>query len=547
MKNKVRIIAAAVFTLFIIFSMAIPSLAADDGTITINNTNEAVSMKGHTYKAYKIFKVTYNSDTGDYDYKIADEFVNYFAAKDWADDESLGEDLDARAYSKVSEISGDADLQAFARELYNGYIATGTDAVAAAGSVKSTSATSAVIGGLAPGYYLVYDEGNPSAADNAEKAVANIALTTASPNATINLKASVPTLDKKITGVSDNASNASSATGEEIVSAKIGQHVGFQLDSNVPDLTGYTKYIYKVKDTMDAGLKPDENVKVIIGTDDITQTLLETIVDEKSCIDYNGQVTTVTIPFDILKGYAKDTPITITYSAIVATDANVYPSAEGNGNEAELEYTNNITDETLTETTPGSTVSVYLFSIDITKVNAKDEALARAKFTIKDASGKYVPVSKEGTRYKVVAATATDAATGTDATATDATATDAEAATVESDANGKIYIDGLAEGTYTITEVEAPDGYNLLKNPVTVTITPVYDDTTGKLIGVENDKIDSSDTADGVVSVKVVNKAGGLLPSTGGIGTYIFTIGGAVLMITAAFILIYRKKKAEAK
>ncbi len=534
MKNKVRIIAAAVLTLFIIFSMAIPSLAADDGTITINNTNDAVSMKGHTYKAYKIFDVAYDNAATptDFDYTISAPFKSYFQQKFPG---LTGVDLDAKAYDYIASMDGDHDaLQAFARELYNGYIAiaTGTDAVAAAGSVKSTSAKSAVIGGLAPGYYLVYDEGNPSAADNAEKAIANVALTTASPNATINLKASVPTLDKKITGVSDSASNASSATGEDIVSAQIGQHVGFQLDSIVPDLTGYTNYIYKVKDTMDSGLKPDKNAKVTIGTDNVTN-------HEKCHIVYDGQVMTVTIDFDLLKEYAKDTPITITYSATVDTDANVYPSADGNGNEAQLEYTNNITDETLTETTPGSTVSVHLFSIDITKVNAKNEALAGAKFTIQDASGKYIPVSKEGTRYKVVAATATDAATGTDATATDATATDAtatdaEAATVESDANGKIYVDGLAEGTYTITEIEAPEGYNVLKNPVVITITAEYD-AEGKCTSV------SGNTA------TIVNKAGGLLPSTGGIGTYIFTIGGAVLMITAAFILIYRKKKAEAK
>ena len=81
MKNKVRIIAAAVLTLFVLFSMSIPSFAVDGGSITINNTNEAVSMKGHTYRAYKIFDVVYDATSGNYDYTIAAPFGTYFDSK----------------------------------------------------------------------------------------------------------------------------------------------------------------------------------------------------------------------------------------------------------------------------------------------------------------------------------------------------------------------------------------------------------------------------------------------------------------------------------
>ncbi|MBE6835123.1 MAG: isopeptide-forming domain-containing fimbrial protein [Ruminococcaceae bacterium] len=498
MKKTARILLTVVLAVLVLTAMAVPGFAAT-GSITITNSNDAVSMNGHTYKAYKIFDVTYNADKSVYDYKIAPAFVDYFEDLNLA--ASLGEDLDARAYSYVSSISGDAALQAFAKDIYG-------HKGAAAGSVTADNANNAVISGLETGYYLVYDEGNAAPGNNAEKAIANIALTTTDPDATIVLKASVPTIDKKITGVSDAASNAASATGEDAVSATINQHVSFQIDSIVPDLTGYTNYTYKVSDTMSDALIPDQNAKVTIGTDNVTAS---------STIVYSGQTMTITVPFSVLKTYAKDTPITITYSARVSADANIYPDATGNSNQAELEYSNNVDDLTIKETTPPSEVKIYLFTIDVTKVNDKNEKLAGAKFVLKDSSNNYIPVVLSSGRYKV-----SDTLAATEANAT-----------VISDANGKIYIDGLAEGTYTLTETEAPATYNLLKDPVTVTIAATYD-------------ADGNCTAVTGNTKTVVNKAGGLLPSTGGMGTIIFVVSGIVVMLAAVVVLAAKRRKETA-
>ena len=509
MKNKVRIIAAAVLTLFVLFSMSIPSFAVDGGSITINNTNEAVSMKGHTYRAYKIFDVVYDATSGNYDYTIAAPFGTYFDSKNLP--ENSGADKDARAYAFVAGKTGADELQAFAREIYASLGDHPENY--AAGSVTATSANTAVIDELGPGYYLVYDEGtNNSDAPAPEKAIANIALTTAAPDATIDLKASVPTIDKKITAVSDSATNAATTdNGSDGVSANLGQHVGFQIDSIVPDLTGYSNYIYKVKDTMDAGLTPDNNAKVTIKGADVTN-------NEKCHITYDGQVMTVTIDFELLKEYDKDDPIVITYSAKVNANANVYPAADGTGNQAELEYSNNVTNDTITEKTPTSTVKVYRFTLEITKVNSKQEALQGAEFVLKDDAGTPIPVALTEGRYKV-----SDTLEATEANAT-----------VVSNASGKIFIDGLAEGHYTLTETVAPANYNLLKDDVDVNITATYD-SEGDVETLSGDK------------VTVINKAGGILPSTGGIGTWLFIFGGASLMLAAAFVLITRKQKAEVK
>lgn len=501
MKKTAKIIISAVIVIFMLAATSIPAFA-ETGSITITNSNEAVSMNGHTYKAYKIFDVTYNADKSVYDYTIASPFESYFTALNLSED--LGENLDARAYSYVSSISGDAALQAFAKDIYG-------SKGAAAGSVTATNPNNAVITGLDNGYYLVYDEGSAAPATNAEKAIANISLTTTDPDATIVLKASVPTIDKKITGVADSASNATSATGEDAVSANINQHVTFQIDSIVPDLTGYTNYTYKVTDTMSDALIPDENAKVTIGSTDVTAS---------SEIVYSGQTMTVTIPFSTFKtgnagnAFDKDTPIAITYSARVSGDAKVYPSTSGNSNEATLEYSNNVDDHTVKETTPSSKVNVYLFTIDVTKVNDKGQTLPGAKFVLKDNAGNFIPVTLTSGRYKV-----SDSAAATEANAT-----------VVSDANGKIYIDGLAEGTYTLTETEAPANYNLLKSPVTVTISATYD-ANGEVASLTGN------------TKTVVNKKGGLLPSTGGTGTVIYTAGGAAVMLGAVIVLAIKRKK----
>lgn len=48
---------------------------------------------------------------------------------------------------------------------------------------------------------------------------------------------------------------------------------------------------------------------------------------------------------------------------------------------------------------------------------------------------------------------------------------------------------------------------------------------------------------DGVISLDITNNKGFNLPATGGMGTYLFTIGGLVIMAGAALLLIASKKR----
>lgn len=109
--------------------------------------------------------------------------------------------------------------------------------------------------------------------------------------------------------------------------------------------------------------------------------------------------------------------------------------------------------------------------------------------------------------------------------------TDATVAGVTMTSNGDkaLILNGLDAGTYHLEETKAPDGYNKLTAPVTVTIT-------------EEGKV--NETTNGTVYVS--NNAGATLPSTGGMGTTLFYVIGGGLMV-AAVVLLVTKKRMENK
>lgn len=95
--------------------------------------------------------------------------------------------------------------------------------------------------------------------------------------------------------------------------------------------------------------------------------------------------------------------------------------------------------------------------------------------------------------------------------------------TVVSATDGYAMFKGIAYGTYYIVETKAPAGYNLLSSPVEVTVNNA-----------------SHNTAE---AIKIKNNSGFQLPKTGGIGTYIFTFAGILIMLIAVIMAIKSKDK----
>ena len=131
---------------------------------------------------------------------------------------------------------------------------------------------------------------------------------------------------------------------------------------------------------------------------------------------------------------------------------------------------------------------------------------------------------------------------------------------VETD--GMLYIIGLKEGvTLTGKETEAPTGYNKLTTDVTlspqVLETEVYKESGTRYYDADGNLVseNSETTTEKTVvknledldaeAVEIVNEAGSVLPSTGGIGTTIFYIVGGLLAVGAGVVLVTKKRMSK--
>ncbi len=188
--------------------------------------------------------------------------------------------------------------------------------------------------------------------------------------------------------------------------------------------------------------------------------------------------------------------IIVTYTAEL-TDAAVVGST-GNPNTAKLEYIN----ETTTEYTPEDIVITYTTKLVVDKVDGEGKPLTGAEFTLTDANNnKYTAtVSEDGTVFTWT---------------------------------------GLKEGTYTLEETKVPAGYNKAEN-VTIEIECTEPDEVKSAA----DTATWVDSSNGIYETTVKNLTGSLLPETGGIGTTIFYIVGALLVVGAAVLLISKKRMA---
>ena len=118
-----------------------------------------------------------------------------------------------------------------------------------------------------------------------------------------------------------------------------------------------------------------------------------------------------------------------------------------------------------------------------------------------------------------------------------------KASVVTTNDKGAATFNGLAAGTYYLKETKAPDGYNTQKEDAKVEIKAVYN--TDGTLKADADGCKLKQDAEGKHYYQVesiANKAGAVLPSTGGIGTTIFYVLGSILVLGAAVLLIAKKR-----
>lgn len=292
---------------------------------------------------------------------------------------------------------------------------------------------------------------------------------------------STPTVSKKIENSDIDYSNTTAAIGSDVT---------FTLTADTVGSSTEKAKMYKLTDTMSAGLtyKEVKEVKVgttVVSTDDykVTQTGQTVDIEFTSSYLSNGD-----------SAFYKADKVYVTYVATVNTAALISIAGElkPNTNHVDLHYTNNMNvDSDIT----GNTVNVYTLTLNVGKVDGNTKA----------------PLA--GATFKLTSDTDT---TGT---------------TLTTGEDGSVTFTGLKAGKYYVEETVAPEGYNINSKKFEITIS-----TQGIVTG-DNVKDNKLVVSDFPLSV----------PQTGGAGTVMFTVGGIALIACAGvlFFVVMRKKKTS--
>lgn len=504
MKKTAKRLTAFLAVMILVLSMCMTVSAQGGYTVTIKGGDQ--NLDGVTFNAYRMFDITTKSGTSiQYGFTMTDQFETFFTGV-------------SDPYTEVETNLGDnanySTRNAYLKKIKD-YI---DDSSLAADKTVTAAGTSVEMTDMAAGYYILI----PSGTDYAMM-IANV-----TGNCDVYVKAEEPAVTK------------TTEEGKDKAEAMIGGAVKYKMTAVVPNTTGkdMDTYQFIVYDRMTDGLTYNNDTVVTLGKNTLTAGT-DYVIRQDSNTTYTDLLINFMVNGDLsqtLKDHVGET-ITISYSATLNEKAVV---TEPEKNTAYLWYTNNQgkniggedfnpddptpnpeRDPDPDPDKPDPEVTVYNYQFTVNKVDESDQPLAGAEFQLYKGS-------EQTPMQFVEIKAATDGDTDFDyrvAKAGETGTTD----TLVSGNDGRIAIYGLETGGYVLKETKAPDGYNLLKDPVNVTIA-------------KND--DFTQTSDSM-SAEVENKSGTLLPETGGAGAILFAAVGGIIILAAGAVLVRNRKRTS--
>lgn len=517
MKKIMAVLLAAIMTM----AMAVTALAADVGTnkLTVNvKTGAGVpeqTLEGQTIYLYKLFDVTEspNGETKNYAYTVNPANGYKDAIKSALGTSFAGTTDEEYAAAVLALKDTEGAVQKFAND-FTTYALTNTtskvEATTNSGKITKANKESYTFSDLAAGYYLVYVTGG--------KEIQSSLVTVDSATSTVNLKTEAPSITK--------------TADKETVS--IGQVVKYTVTGSIPDTTGYDQYQYIIHDELTDGLDfVNDSTGVALGESATTVNVTVAFTDNSLTV---GGTTPTTATLDTannrkmsldLSAWVRDNQankgktFTVTYYAKVNANAVVIEK-----NNAQLEYGNKPGETT--KTTP-SEAKTPTYPLDILKKKkGSEDKLAGAKFSL------YTTEENATNRTNAITVSGSDGNYVVDPTSSN---TVFESVASIDGKNYNLHVNGLAAGTYWLVETEAPAGYNKLTAPIEIKIIKSADTDVNKWT-ISKDGVDEKDKI-----IDIENSTGSLLPSTGGMGTIIFAVIAAILVLGVAVSFIRDKRK----
>lgn len=507
------------------------------GTITINK-------KGSIFSVYKILDATAKKGQNVYTYTVNDNFTGLIGEGEKYKLKDIGDmpnQFNTNQYDKDGNLTGVDDpiteeTSNFTTDVQkhievNNIKPVATIPVNDSGETKVT---------LDIGFYIVIETGTSS--DSAT--VASKSMLVPIPfvddkgwnyDLVITPKDEPVKIDKSILeGDEKNKVNISTNN--------VGDILDYQVDADIPHYdasTNLDSVKYVITDTLEKGLDfvVDEEHPITIQVKNFASNTATLKEGTDYTIAYSEDNKTMTINFTY-KNIMAYNDLQLNYSVRINESAVI--GVTGNPNKVELEYTNN--NKTWETSKPWDKTITYTYGLKINKIDEEtSDPLAGAEFQLSDKNGVLATYTFDENGLLVL------------------NSEDGKTAVTGSD--GIAYLIGFEAGTYTLKETKAPNGYILPDGQMTlkveetkgtdkygkevvteVTYTLVKAD--GQEVTLTPEEINGESVADGSVAVTtIVNNSGINLPKTGGAGTWMFTVGGILIMAGMATAFVKLRKK----
>ena len=527
MKKIIRTLAA--LTLIVMLAASLSAAAWADGDTdsaeTTTEFNATVTVKGlvdgEVVNAYRLIKYDTNYNT----MTIIDSYKDYVKHE-----LSITSDETEDILSALSEKPAAGMLE--------GYLATTKPSLPAVATVNASNNQATFT--FTPGYYLLTVATNMNAdrlyrpmgvfvqpyGDKLHIYAGDVAVPTIGNSAELIAKSVAGTvIDKK---VKDGDEWKTTAT------AGVGDTAEFYIEIIIPYYGGGSSITMTLTDTL-------EHMNYDVGSAKLYSTLNNGAFSDEIAGALTVDTTNgleFTLNYDkLMTDAAADRTVYLRYTATVDQSAANGGVAK---NEARLTYAN-AADPNNAKTTDSQIVKVYNYEFSLAKKNENGlTSLSGAEFTIysDEACTNAISFVKTGNNY--VKSTASGAVTAIPADFT---------------------VSGLAPGDYYVKETTTPRGYFAPAGIFKLTLTAAKDAGSTEYSGAL-DADNSSFTAidkendgglvkdSGVVpgnpnrySVSLRNALTPVLPSTGGAGTVMFTVGGVAVMVLAAVLFLRRKRE----